>query len=138
MTSAKYLGFWTPFPPCQYRIHATSLPLVRMWSNPHPSFTTNIICEWPKGLPSFPSFRSPWEAYRPAAAARRRRQKAEGREGWIDHLRFYFCHHHRCRRRRPTRPLIERGRIARRFGFELGTEISLNDFVWLHELAHII
>ena len=34
MMSAKFSGFWTPSPPCQYQIHATSPPLVRNWLTP--------------------------------------------------------------------------------------------------------
>ena len=34
--SAKFLGILDPFPPCQYQIHATSLPLVRNQLHPSP------------------------------------------------------------------------------------------------------
>ena len=48
MTSAKFLGFWTPSPPCQYQIHATSLPLFRYWPTSSLPLSTNVICEWPQ------------------------------------------------------------------------------------------
>ena len=36
--------FWTPPSPCQYQIHATSLPLVRIWLTPSLPLSADVIC----------------------------------------------------------------------------------------------
>ena len=44
MTSANFLEFWTPSPPCQCQIHATSLPIIRNW--PTPSLPLSSDWQW--------------------------------------------------------------------------------------------
>ena len=51
MTSAKFSGFWIlPLPPCQYQIHATSLPLVKNWPIPSLPLRADVICACPLRL----------------------------------------------------------------------------------------
>ena len=50
MTSSKFLGFWTPPSPCQYQIHATSLPFVRIWLTPSLPLSADVICTSPLGV----------------------------------------------------------------------------------------
>ena len=38
-------GILDPLPPCQYKIHAISLPFVRNW--PTLPLSADVICEWP-------------------------------------------------------------------------------------------
>ena len=42
---SQIFGILDPLPPpCQYQIHATSLPFVRNWPTPSPPLTADVIC----------------------------------------------------------------------------------------------
>ena len=52
MTSAKFLGFLTPSPPCQHFGHTVLKSrnlayCVRIWATPSLPLSSDVICEWP-------------------------------------------------------------------------------------------